>query len=45
MQASGNAIADVLDLIPPPARAEAAAVFDRLGVDLMALSAPRWRCG
>ena len=43
MQASGNAIADVLDLVPPPARAEAAAVFDRLGVDLVALSAWRWR--
>ena len=39
----GHDIADVLALVPPPTHAEAAVVFDRLGVDLGALSAWRWR--
>ena len=37
----GHDIAAVLDQVPEPARREAVAIFDRLGVDLEALS--RWR--
>ena len=40
---AGHDVGDVLALVPEPAHSAAAAVFDRLGIDLVVLSAWRWR--
>ena len=40
---AGGAAGDVLALVPEPAHSAAAAVFDRLGIDLAVLSEWRWR--